>query len=133
MRIKLRYRNIDPTLFYTSAKNVLHELVQELPLMTTPISRGTPLSLQAKKLSERARRAMEEGAEDGYVSDEDEAADIEVADGEKEEVKESLKKKKQRSEKHKLAKELSDCVILCQSVSFKGFEHAANNCKSSII
>ena len=44
-------------------------------------------------------------------------------------VKEKLEKGKKEI-KHKLAKELSDIVIICQSASFKGFEHAQRNCKS---
>ena len=63
------------------------------------------------------------GEEGGYVSDEDEAADIED-----EQVKADVQVKK-KEEKHKLAKELSDLVIICQSVSFKGFEHAKEKCE----
>ena len=29
-----------------------------------------------------------------------------------------------KEKKHKLAQELSDVVVICQSVSFKGFDHA---------
>ena len=66
---------------------------------------------------------MDGGATDGEVSDEDEAAELED-----DSVKEQVKEKKKA--KQKLAKELSDCVTICQSVSFKSFEHSENNCKS---
>ena len=39
-------------------------------------------------------------------------------------LKEELSKKSKKEKKHKLAKELSDIVIICQSASFKGFENA---------
>ena len=72
---------------------------------------------QAKKLPE------EDG--EGEVSDEDEAADIECDEEALDaQLKEELSKKSKREQKHKLAKELSDIVIICQSASFKGFENA---------
>ena len=58
------------------------------------------------------------------MSDEDEAADIED-----ETVKQDVQQKKKKASKLKLARELSDIVVLCQSVSFKGFDYAVNNCK----
>ena len=55
------------------------------------------------------------------VSDEDEAADI---------VNEDVQKHVKRKKKLKLAKALSDCVVICQSASYKSFEMSAQNCKS---
>ena len=66
---------------------------------------------------------MADGAE-GDVSDEDEAADVED-EHVREEMSRKSKKKHQR-----LAKELSDCVTICQSVSFKDFAHSKKYCKS---
>ncbi len=82
--------------------------------------------LQGKRLPE-SLGGGEEVHQEAEVSDEDEAADIED-----EAVKADIQKKKKAS-KLKLAKELSDCVVMCQSVSFKGFDYALNNCKSSSI
>ena len=45
-------------------------------------------------------------------------------------VKADVKQKK--GHKLKLARELSDLVTICQSVSFKGFDYARNNCKLSL-
>ena len=60
------------------------------------------------------------------MSDEDEAAEMED-----ESVAEDVKKKKS-SHKLKLARELSDLVTICQSVSYKGFNYAMNKCEWSI-
>lgn len=71
---------------------------------------------------ELAAAAVPEEVED--VSDEDEAA--EMPD---EQVKEEVEKSKQTKElKQKLAQELSDCVVICQSVSFKSFKQAKEKC-----
>ena len=78
---------------------------------------GVLLSRQAKKIP-----ASRNSPDDDDVSDEDEAA--EMAD---DSVKEDAKKKKHS--KHKLARELSDLVVICQSVSFKGFDYAKDNCE----
>ena len=65
-----------------------------------------------------------DGAE-GDVSDEDEAADVED-----EHIKEELSRTKSKKKHQRLAKELSDCVTICQSVSFKDFSHSKKYCKS---
>jgi len=53
------------------------------------------------------------------VSDEDEAAEVDH--------EETRKKKESAAEqKNRLAVELSDCVVICKSVSFKSFESSAN-------
>ena len=70
---------------------------------------------------------MVDGDDGGDVSDEDEAADVD-----NEEVKKSLALKS-RERKHRLAKELSDLVVICQSVSFKNFKHSRNNRESLIL
>ncbi|KAK2886525.1 1-phosphatidylinositol 4,5-bisphosphate phosphodiesterase delta-1a isoform X1 [Channa argus] len=56
--------------------------------------------------------------EDGNVSEEDEAAELN---------KENGQKPKSKKSKIKLAKELSDIVIYCKSVHFNGFEHSREN------
>jgi len=58
-------------------------------------------------------------AEEGEVTDEDEAA--EMPDNEISKIK--------KKSKVKLSKELSNCVIICQSVSFKSFEESRQKCK----
>lgn len=75
---------------------------------------------QAKRIPASALAQTDD--EGGYVSDEDESAEMED-----ESVKANIKKKE---EKLKLAKELSDLVIICQSVSFKSFEHSKQNRES---
>ncbi|XP_072034254.1 1-phosphatidylinositol 4,5-bisphosphate phosphodiesterase delta-4-like isoform X2 [Amphiura filiformis] len=77
---------------------------------------------------------------EGDVSEEDEAADLEVED---EEIKKKMELEKKQSKKRisstssisnksqkkkvKLAKELSDTVVLFKSVGFKGFKYAKEN------
>ncbi|XP_040289677.1 1-phosphatidylinositol 4,5-bisphosphate phosphodiesterase delta-1 isoform X2 [Bufo bufo] len=61
-------------------------------------------------------------AEADDVSDEDEAAEMED-----EAVKSNVHAKKGTGAKLKLAKELSDAVIYCKSVHFRGFEFAAEH------
>jgi hypothetical protein len=79
-----------------------------------------PYIFQAKRIPASALAEAED--DDGaYVSDEDESAEMEV-----DSVKADPKKK---AEKLKLAKQLSDLVIICQSVSFKGFEYAKTSRK----
>ncbi|CAI9540028.1 unnamed protein product, partial [Staurois parvus] len=56
------------------------------------------------------------------VSDEDEAAEMED-----EAVKSKVNAKKSKAAKLKLAKELSDTVLYCKSVHFRGFEYAAEH------
>ena len=68
-------------------------------------------------------KKLPQNKEEDEVSDEDEAADMED-----EKVKEDVKKVNKKSKVH-LAKELSDCVVICQSVSFKGYEYAELKCK----
>lgn len=76
--------------------------------------------VQCKKL---ATAAVAEEVED--VSDEDEAADMPD-----EQVKEEVRKQRntEGSKKQKLAQELSDCVVICQSVSFKSFKESREKC-----
>ena len=74
--------------------------------------------IQSKKLKSLI------GNQEGEVSDEDEAAEM---PDEKVQNQENGKPKKKG--KLKMCKELSDTVAICQSVSFKGFEYAKNNCK----
>lgn len=62
--------------------------------------------------------------DEGDVSDEDEAADLED-----EQIKQEVSRKS-RKKHQRLAKELSDCVTICQSVSFKDFKHSKKSCKS---
>ena len=85
-------------------------------------SRSIVLILQGKKLPKVLDDTMALWGGGGDVSDEDEAADVPD-----DSVKQNLKKS---SEAHtKLSKDLSDTVVFCQSVHFKGFAHAQNNCE----
>jgi hypothetical protein len=80
----------------------------------------------------QAKRLPASAAEDDLdeVSDEDEAADMECDDTVNEEVKKKVNDSKGKAKKHKLSKELSDLVVMCQSVGFKSFEHAKTHRKS---
>ena len=60
------------------------------------------------------------------MSEEDEAAELE-GDKVVQEIKDNPTKK--RKGKLKMCKDLSNTVAICQSVGFKGFEYAKNNCK----
>ncbi|KAM8967174.1 1-phosphatidylinositol 4,5-bisphosphate phosphodiesterase delta-1 [Pelodytes ibericus] len=68
------------------------------------------------------RRESVNHTEADDVSDEDEAAEMED-----EAVKSTVEAKKSTSAKLKLAKELSDTVIYCKSVHFKGFDYASEH------
>ncbi|XP_074659938.1 1-phosphatidylinositol 4,5-bisphosphate phosphodiesterase delta-1-like isoform X2 [Tubulanus polymorphus] len=99
-------------------------------LYTTPVlckvldQLPSPAELKGKILIKGKKFPSEDVAADdeAEVSDEDEAADI------KQDEVEITRKKS--SKKLKLARELSDLVVCCKSVSFKGFEYAINNNKS---
>jgi phosphatidylinositol phospholipase C delta len=91
-------------------------------LLTTPLDSvnklPSPNQLKGKILVKGKK--LPDG--DDEVSDEDEAADIDD-----DTVKEDVQQKKKSTNKVQLARELSDCVVLCQSVAFKGFDYAVNN------
>ncbi len=70
-----------------------------------------PLHFQAKCLPSNITEEVYD------VSDEDEAA----------EMTEQLEK--YEAKKAKLSRELSDCVPMFKSVSFKGFDYSRENCK----
>ncbi|XP_068092058.1 1-phosphatidylinositol 4,5-bisphosphate phosphodiesterase delta-1 isoform X2 [Hyperolius riggenbachi] len=80
--------------------------------------------VKGKKLNklEDSRRNGSSSSEADDVSDEDEAAEMED-----EAVKSTVNAKKSGSAKLKLAKELSDTVVYCKSVHFRGFEYAAEH------
>ena len=80
--------------------------------------------VKGKKLSEK--RPVSDNDDDNYVSDEDESAEIP-----EEKVQEAIATLRKKEAKHKLASELSNCVIVCQSVSFKNFDTSKQkyNCK----
>ncbi|XP_040208727.1 1-phosphatidylinositol 4,5-bisphosphate phosphodiesterase delta-1 isoform X2 [Rana temporaria] len=75
------------------------------------------------KLEDSLKNGVSNGTiEADEVSDEDEAAEMED-----EAVKSKVNAKKSTATKLKLAKELSDTVIYCKSVHFRGFEYAAEH------
>ncbi|CAH2281940.1 1-phosphatidylinositol 4,5-bisphosphate phosphodiesterase delta-1 isoform X1 [Pelobates cultripes] len=74
------------------------------------------------KLEDSLQKENNAHTEAADVSDEDEAADMDD-----EAVKSNVQAKKTASAKLKLAKELSDTVIYCKSVHFRGFEYALKN------
>ena len=86
-------------------------LVEPLPVDSTALP--SPEQLKGRVIV-KAQKLV-----DGEVidSDSDEAAEIE-----EEEVQKRVKEKKKKREK--LAQELSDSVVICQSVSFKNFEES---------
>jgi len=97
----------------------LHEIFGER-LFTEPLDESCttlPSPEQLKnKIIVKGKKLQSVNVED--VSDEDEAAGVDIED-----VKRKAKKK---SKKTHLAVELSNCVIICQSASFKGFEFSAS-------
>ena len=49
------------------------------------------------------------------------------------ELKQTLKQKTKDMEKtHNVASELSDCIVICQTVAFKSFERSAKDRKSNL-
>lgn len=83
--------------------------LKELP---SPESLVGKILVKGKKLPETVEKNDDN---DGEVTDEDEASQINDPS-----VKEKMAEKK-GGKKLKLAKELSDLVVICQSVHFKGF------------
>uniref|UniRef100_A0A8C5QKT2 Phosphoinositide phospholipase C n=1 Tax=Leptobrachium leishanense TaxID=445787 RepID=A0A8C5QKT2_9ANUR len=95
-------------------------MIKEFP---SPEQLKGKVLVKGKKLNKLSGSLKNSGhveAED--VSDEDEAADMED-----EAVKSKVDAKKSKSSKLKLAKELSDTVIYCKSVHFRGFDYALQN------
>ena len=73
---------------------------------------------QAKKLPEGDEHATEEDWEE---EDEEESEEV------------LAQKQAEEEEKHGLAKELSDLVVICQAIRFKSFDHSRENCKNSFL
>ncbi|CAD5121120.1 DgyrCDS9660 [Dimorphilus gyrociliatus] len=93
---------------------------RDMAQLPSPESLVGKILVKGKKLPETVEKD-----DDGEVTDEDEASQIDDPS-----VKEKMAEKKS-SKKLKLAKELSDLVVICQSVHFKSFEDAREkgNCK----
>ncbi len=75
-------------------------------------------------------RRLPESIDGGTEANEGEVSDDEDEDEEEEKSKAGIKQKKKTK---KIAKEWSDCIVMCQNVSFKGkvegFEYSKKNCK----
>lgn len=101
-------------------------LVGELPEGSTVLP--SPEQLKGRVIVKGKKLALAHVV-DGELSesDSDEAAEIEQDDVQKK-VREAKKKKKSSG---KLALELSDCIVICQAIKFKGFDEAAK--KSSFV
>jgi len=93
-------------------KLLLEPLPEDSSVLPSPEQLKGRVIVKAKKLP----RDVVDG--ELAESDSDEAADIE-----EEEVQKCVKEKKKK--RGKLAEELSDCVVICQSASFKNFEESA--------
>lgn len=97
--------------------------VKEFP---SPEQLKGKILVKGKKLN-KLEDSLKNGVSNGTteaddVSDEDEAAEMED-----ETVKSKVNAKKSAAAKLKLAKELSDTVLYCKSVHFRGFEYAAEH------
>ena len=88
-------------------------LVERLPEESTELP--SPEQLKGRVIVKGQKLPVDTVDGDLVESDSDEAAEMED-----EGVKERVKKFKKKREK--LARELSDCVVICQAMSFKGFE-----------
>ncbi|KAI0239686.1 1-phosphatidylinositol 4,5-bisphosphate phosphodiesterase delta-1 [Lamellibrachia satsuma] len=101
----------------------LHEILGDLlysnPMATLTDKLPSPDMLKKKVIIKGKKLATDVvDGDEGDVSDEDEAADLED-----EQIKQEVSRKS-RKKHQRLAKELSDCVTICQSVSFKDFKHS---------
>ncbi|XP_070570893.1 1-phosphatidylinositol 4,5-bisphosphate phosphodiesterase delta-1-like [Ptychodera flava] len=90
-------------------------VTKEMTKLPSPEDLKGKILVKGKKLKEAVKED-----DDGEVSDEDEAADMDD-----DEVKKNVQSKEKK--KLKLAKELSDLVVLCKSVHFSSFEHTREN------
>jgi len=82
--------------------------------------------LKGKKLPEsEGGTTFSSSLEDEEVSDEDEAADME----DEQVHAHVVQTRGSTKNKQKLAKELSDCVVICQSAGFKTFEQSRQKSK----
>ncbi|XP_075068291.1 1-phosphatidylinositol 4,5-bisphosphate phosphodiesterase delta-1 isoform X2 [Mixophyes fleayi] len=96
--------------------------IQDFP---SPEQLKGKILVKGKKLNtleDSLKEAENSTTEADDVSDEDEAAEMDD-----DAVKSKVGAKKSAGAKLKLAKELSDTVIYCKSVHFRGFEYAAKN------
>lgn len=119
----------------TMAKHMKHILGDKMLLMPvegrlkefpSPEQLKGKILVKGKKLN-KLEDSLKNGVSNGTteaddVSDEDEAAEMED-----EAVKSKVNAKKSTAAKLKLAKELSDTVVYCKSVHFRGFEYAAEH------
>ncbi|KAM4028589.1 1-phosphatidylinositol 4,5-bisphosphate phosphodiesterase delta-1 isoform 2-T2 [Anomaloglossus baeobatrachus] len=111
-------------------KHILGDMLLTMPFegkikdFPSPEQLKGKILVKGKKLNSLEDSVAEtESSEEAYdVSDEDEAAEMED-----ESVKSKVHAKKGAGATLKLAKELSDTVIYCKSVHFRGFDYAAEH------
>lgn len=112
-------------------KDILGDMLLTLPIEGKVKDFPSPEQLKGKilvkgkklnSLEDSIRETENSITEADDVSDEDEAAEMED-----EAVKSKVHAKKGTGAKLKLAKELSDTVIYCKSVHFRGFEYASEH------
>ncbi|XP_033101893.1 1-phosphatidylinositol 4,5-bisphosphate phosphodiesterase delta-4-like [Anneissia japonica] len=101
--------------------SILKDKLYKIPLHRNQRSLPSPNDLKGKVIVKGRR--LQEFMEEGEVSDDDEAADMENV--KVPEIKKNLEKQNEiRGEKVKLSLELSDVAVLCQSVTFRSLEHS---------
>ncbi|XP_069814926.1 1-phosphatidylinositol 4,5-bisphosphate phosphodiesterase delta-1 isoform X3 [Dendropsophus ebraccatus] len=109
-------------------KNILGDMLLTMPVegkikeFPSPEQLKGKILVKGKKLNsleDSMKETENSSTEADDVSDEDEAAEMED-----DAVKTTVHAKKKAGATLKLAKELSDTVIYCKSVHFRGFEHA---------
>ncbi|KAK2186346.1 hypothetical protein NP493_205g03061 [Ridgeia piscesae] len=100
-------------------REILGDMLYTAPLAKTVVKLPAPSELRKKIIIKGKKLATDVvDGDEGDVSDEDEAADVDD-----ERVKQEVSKKS-RSKHQRLAKSLSDCVTICQSVTFKDFKYS---------
>ncbi|XP_038047120.1 1-phosphatidylinositol 4,5-bisphosphate phosphodiesterase delta-4-like isoform X2 [Patiria miniata] len=105
-------------------KIYMKDITSEQTVLPSPEDLKGKVLVKNKKLPAPAAAETTQ-EDDGDVSDEDEAAELESNDPE---FQEELAKKDKKS-KLKLAREISNLVNVCKSVHFKSFQHSKENHK----
>ncbi|XP_071943212.1 1-phosphatidylinositol 4,5-bisphosphate phosphodiesterase delta-4-like [Antedon mediterranea] len=101
--------------------SLLKDKLYIIPLHRNQITIPSPNDLKGKILVKGRR--LQTFSEEGEVSDDDEAAEMENV--KIPEIKKKLEKQKQiKKRKVELSLELSDVAVLCQSVTFKSLDHS---------
>jgi len=100
---------------------LLEPLTENFEQLPSPEALKNKVIVKGKKLPAA-------GMAEEYSDEEDEATDIED-----EQVQQEKMKRSESEKKHHLAKEMSNCVVICQATSFKDFKTSATKCTAANI